>query len=342
MNLSVSPGIVTAIEVLEALARDHETKAGEYRDTAATLRRDFGVSHLGPTAVTLPTRVPTAPSTPVPEVDATAENDGCAEAPGPSTPVSPPAQRPRRTETVRSESRDDSDRRVVDAVAALGGQVRYGQIRQRLGGTAFEPDEALKKRIRLLVSGGRLLRAGERAGTVYSVPPASQAAPSPLTSQVPEPEAQVARDGAPTASAYDGGRVAFFLGKEVFVDARPHHIADLVMKIHDRFGFAPTADVTATLEEMVGHGACERFVKGGETHYRKPVESVAERVRQCLEAEVFSTGGDHGFDRIAAAVKGIAGADAQTVRRVLDTLVRDGKLGVRTVGLERRYARRTS
>lgn len=54
MTRQASPAIRTAIDELEAQARDFETKAGVCRDTAQQLREAFGISTLGPVATADP------------------------------------------------------------------------------------------------------------------------------------------------------------------------------------------------------------------------------------------------------------------------------------------------
>jgi len=344
MTPSVSPADRDYLAHVEAQARAHETIAGKYRDVASMLREILGVSTIAAPGGVSDVRMELVATDRAIALLKTPDAAPVDFHPLDPDPFRVPSRAPMSTDAARAHA-DVPPRRahqqphelsikILAKVTEAGGEIRCQDLINSVGSNR----SVVRYHIAQLLADQRLLKRGRTVSTVYFLPPAAPpAAPVPeLTRADPPPTVAVVGTDAWRA------KVSFLLLRDVLTNA-PIHVGDIVIALSETLGVAPYADVVVVLDALIAEGAVRLVMKGREKHYAKTTDRVSRAdLKGTLLREAFNGPSSWSMTRLTEMTRADKGGTGSDLGRVLDELVREGRIAVRTVGSERHYARKAS
>lgn len=256
--LTSTPAIHGAIEELEARAREFETRAGECRETAATLRRLYQVSTIVGEAVAKdPLPAPAAPRRLTPPRETTK--------PRKSGPLS----------TTGVPDRAALATRVLQIVTEAGEPIRSGRIKATLGKRV--EIQWLRRALRELVQQGVLTRTGEKATTAYTVKVSrrrptlpSSASVGPTPKPAPGPVAVPPRSDATKSTADQRAeRVSTWLMTGPFAGDQRFRVADLSPMLRGAFPDGSYSELHRAIDKLVVDQKLGIQFEGTDKFYRR-------------------------------------------------------------------------
>ena len=196
----------------------------------------------------------------------------------------------------------------------------------RLGTHRLESSDTVE-----LLASGKVERRGQAAGTEYrwiSVEKDPQVVP-------PAPNG----GSAASPKGTDGirAKLAFVLLSDIFVDGKVYAAGDLVAELANRGG-CTFDDLKQVLTDLESEGVIAVVMKGRERHYTRAPE-LHERIQRRLFERPFERFGAYTTAGLLTFMTDIRGVTDRELQAVLDGLVREGRVSVRTVELERQYAK---